>query len=298
MGHKNPTQSKRKWKRKEKVIGSWPGTCIQYTRLHYEHLLSASSRGKYCLALFRAVLGIPSLIIIYLSAFLTQLQCEKFSEFSRWSACLRLFQILRIMRWFSVVSFPALIKRPSRQTGAQKATSQVACLSEDLKCWKTWDITCGHKAKDITALTARRREALKEALTIFLERTRESHRQSDEHWNRFKGNVGETSEKRVGAHMGFSERKHTILNWTELISSLTSVLTADRSPGGEINVHRRERVRPSSLQGQKGQKGQKESKSCGQMNTGTSCFKGRRRKRLGNGVERTISGLFRTLRYH
>ena len=31
--------------------------------------------------------------------------------------------------------------------------------------------------------------------TIFLERTREGQRQSDERWNRFKGNVGETSER-------------------------------------------------------------------------------------------------------
>ena len=38
------------------------------------------------------------------------------------------------------------------------------------------------------------------------------HRQSDEHWNRFKGNVGETSERRGGAHIGFSERIDTILN--------------------------------------------------------------------------------------
>ena len=35
--------------------------------------------------------------------------------------------------------------------------------------------------------------------TIFLERTREGHRQSDEHWNRFKDNVGDTSETRGGA---------------------------------------------------------------------------------------------------
>ena len=47
------------------------------------------------------------------------------------------------------------------------------------------------------------------------ERTREGHRQSDEHWNRFKGNAGETSERRGGARMGFSERIDTILNWTE-----------------------------------------------------------------------------------
>ena len=38
------------------------------------------------------------------------------------------------------------------------------------------------------------------------------HRQSDEHWNHFKGDVGETSERRGGAHMDFSDRIDTILN--------------------------------------------------------------------------------------
>ena len=52
--------------------------------------------------------------------------------------------------------------------------------------------------------------------TVFLERTREGHRHSDEHWNRFKGNVGESSERRGGEHMDFSERIYTILSWTEL----------------------------------------------------------------------------------
>ena len=49
---------------------------------------------------------------------------------------------------------------------------------------------------------------------IFLEseRTREGHRQSDKHWNRFKGNVGETSERRGGAHMGFPERVDIVLD--------------------------------------------------------------------------------------
>ena len=48
-------------------------------------------------------------------------------------------------------------------------------------------------------------------------RTRESHRQSDEHWNCFKGNVSkDTSQRRGGAHMSFSERTDTILNWIEL----------------------------------------------------------------------------------
>ena len=45
---------------------------------------------------------------------------------------------------------------------------------------------------------------------------REGHRQSDKRWNHFKGNVGETCERRGGAHVGFSERIHAVLNWTEL----------------------------------------------------------------------------------
>ena len=50
---------------------------------------------------------------------------------------------------------------------------------------------------------------------FILQRTRDGHRQSDEHWNRFKDNAGETSEREDGAHMGFSERIDTILNRTE-----------------------------------------------------------------------------------
>ena len=53
--------------------------------------------------------------------------------------------------------------------------------------------------------------------TVFLERTREGHRQSDEHWNHFKGEVGETSERWGGTHMGFSKCIDTILNWTEQV---------------------------------------------------------------------------------
>ena len=48
--------------------------------------------------------------------------------------------------------------------------------------------------------------------TIFLEMTREGHRQSDEHWNCFRGSVGKIEERRGGAHMGFSERIDIILN--------------------------------------------------------------------------------------
>ena len=44
---------------------------------------------------------------------------------------------------------------------------------------------------NITPLVAWRREARKEeALDDLLERTRDGHCQSDEHWNCFKGNLG------------------------------------------------------------------------------------------------------------
>ena len=47
---------------------------------------------------------------------------------------------------------------------------------------------------------------------IFLERMREGHRESDKHWNHFKGNIRETSERWDGVHMGFSECIDTFLN--------------------------------------------------------------------------------------
>ena len=43
-------------------------------------------------------------------------------------------------------------------------------------------------------------------------------RQSDQHWNCFKGNVGGTPERRGGAHTDFPERIDTILNWTEVFT--------------------------------------------------------------------------------
>ena len=56
----------------------------------------------------------------------------------------------------------------------------------------------------------RRRE--RKCSTTFLERTREGRCQSGEHWNRLKGNFGETSERRSGGHAGFSDGINTILN--------------------------------------------------------------------------------------
>ena len=50
--------------------------------------------------------------------------------------------------------------------------------------------------------------------TIFFERTRKGHRQSDQYCNYSRGDTEETSERRAGAHMGFSERvMDAILNW-------------------------------------------------------------------------------------
>ena len=43
-------------------------------------------------------------------------------------------------------------------------------------------------------------------------RAKEGHRQSNEHWNRFKGDVGEISERWGGARTGFFERTDTNLN--------------------------------------------------------------------------------------
>ena len=52
-----------------------------------------------------------------------------------------------------------------------------------------------HYVRDIAQSIALRREAWKEeALEIFLEKTREGHCESDEHWNCFKGDVWETFE--------------------------------------------------------------------------------------------------------
>ena len=55
---------------------------------------------------------------------------------------------------------------------------------------------------------------------IFFDRTREGYCQPDKHWNRFKGNIGQTSERQGGVHsygLFRAHRYHLELNWTELI---------------------------------------------------------------------------------
>ena len=88
----------------------------------------------------------------------------------------------------------------------------------DLKCRAACDTTCGGtklKTSHHRSPGGERRGQRKHSTTC-LGRTREGHHQSDKHWNGFKGNTGETSERRDGANMGFSERVHTIPNRTAL----------------------------------------------------------------------------------
>ena len=99
--------------------------------------------------------------------------------------------------------------------------SQVACFLEDLKCWEAWDTTCGQKAMDIIPSITWRREALgldrwSARRSSLKGREKAIVNQTNIGASYFKGNVRETSERRDGAHMGFSQRIDTILNWIEL----------------------------------------------------------------------------------
>ena len=100
-----------------------------------------------------------------------------------------------------------------------KQPSQVACFSEDLKCWGAWDTTCGHKAKNIAPSIAWRREALKEEALDDLpwkdERGPSSVRRTLELFQRqLWENFWETGWSAYGLFR--AHRYHLELNWTEL----------------------------------------------------------------------------------
>ena len=80
---------------------------------------------------------------------------------------------------------------------AEKTTHTCGLLlgrSEVLRSWRRY--LRAQSQKDITpSIAGGERRGKRKRETIFLERTRDDHRQSDEHWNRFKGNNGETSER-------------------------------------------------------------------------------------------------------
>ena len=100
--------------------------------------------------------------------------------------------------------------------------------------------TEGPQDEDITPLIAWRREAWKEEALDDLpwKDTRDGHRQSDEHWNSFKGNVGETSERRGGAYMG---AEPSVCNCSDRTGILQGVLMSwsarmvGPSPAGDWN---------------------------------------------------------------
>ena len=106
-----------------------------------------------------------------------------------------------------------------------KQPSQEACFLEDLKRWKAWDSTCGHKAKDITPSVSWRRETLKEEALDDLpwkdERGPSSVRRTLEPFQRQRwGHVWETGWSSYGLFRAY--RYHLELYWTELLCIFVS----------------------------------------------------------------------------
>ena len=75
----------------------------------------------------------------------------------------------------------------------------VCQTSGQLEPLDNWDRTLCHRLSLVSIDTAEKRGKQKRE-SICHERTREGRRQSDEHRNTFRGSIGETSQRRVGAH--------------------------------------------------------------------------------------------------
>ena len=108
----------------------------------------------------------------------------------------------------------------------EKQPSQVARVSEDLKCWGAWDTNRGHKAKDITPSIAWRREAWKEEALDDLpwkdERGSSSIWRTQEPFQRqCWGNVWEREWSTYGLFR--AHRYHIEVNGTDLNSSTTTL---------------------------------------------------------------------------
>ena len=102
-----------------------------------------------------------------------------------------------------------IIRKPREMTEKNdwraKQPPRKVCISEDLKCWGAWDITCWHKAWWI--------EAWEE---IFLEGIRENHR----YWigqtlDLFQSPFGETSERSMEVECVSIFLSAWIPSWTE-----------------------------------------------------------------------------------
>ena len=128
--------------------------------------------------------------------------------------------------WKAPVSVLHALDMPEwREMGEQidwraKQPSQVACFSENMKCWEAWDTTCRNKAKDITPLITWRRAVWKEEVLDDLpwkdERGPSSTRRILELFQRQRwGNFWETKRSTYGLFQ--AHKYHLELNWTALL---------------------------------------------------------------------------------
>ena len=110
-------------------------------------------------------------------------------------------------RWNQIFSLSYIVETSARRP---------LYLDQTRTLRSTWDAACGHKAKDITSSIAWRREAWKEEALDDLPLKGRERAGTDNRTNIGTGDIGTISERRGGAHMGFSECIDITLNWTEL----------------------------------------------------------------------------------
>ena len=105
-----------------------------------------------------------------------------------------------------------------------KQSSQMACVLEDLKCWRAWDTTCWHKAKDtITPFTLRREAWKKESLYDLPWKDKTGPLSVRETRKLSKATLAKLLWDRVESiYIWTLPSADTILNWTEF-SHKTSV---------------------------------------------------------------------------
>ena len=90
---------------------------------------------------------------------------------------------------------------------AGKATITCGLRLRRSEVLRRWDITCRHKAirtSHYRSPGGERRRTRKRS-TLFLKRTWKDHRQSDQHWNYFKGYTGETQRETGWSVYGLSQ---------------------------------------------------------------------------------------------
>ena len=114
--------------------------------------------------------------------------------------------------------------KPDRLAGKATITSGLHLRGSEV--WGMWDTTVGAKPRTSHYWSPGGGRCRKRKCSmIVLERTRKGYGQSGKHWNCFKGNVGETSERWDGAHELFQAHPyHLELNWTNKDQQLLTLL--------------------------------------------------------------------------